>query len=326
MNEGYTRKRDRPGKAGRVLSIIAVVLIAVTVFGVIASVSNNNIGAGGGFGGNNNVVTPEPDPIVPTPPLAAPFGGTTIFSEDFSAPDATAKKGSQVMNGNKYNLIYNASYVSTSFDQALSVSYNYDDESLGQEFHVNFYPLVNGEKINYDDVSYVMYDFDINAEEFYDTFYIKALYDSMPATRVNDIEFEPSVYTYSDGRISLTLLSYAGNNDRWINTDGTIHVTLIYRHDLADHSNTVCYMYVDGNFAGTSSLITKTDTTAITSLRIGVSSARNLNTAGTLSIDNISINVFDAGYEGAISDLFDDTSILLQDCSDSILFTGEYAE
>ena len=315
MNEGYTRKRDRPGKAGRVLSIIAVVLMAVTVFGVIASVSNNNFGAGGGGGGNNN-----------TPPLADPFGGTTILSEDFSAPDATAKKGSQVMNGNKYNLIYNASYVSTSFDQALSVSYYYNEESLGQEFHVNFYPLVDGEKINYDDVSYVMYDFDINAEEFYDTFYIRALYDSMPSTRVNDIEFVPEKHFYPDGASSVVLDSFSGDGNVRLRTDATIHVTFIYRHDLTDHSNTVCYMYVDGNFAGTSSLITKTDTTAITSLRIGVSSARNLNTAGTLSIDNININVFDAGYEGAISDLFDDTSILLQDCSDSILFTGEYAE
>lgn len=318
------RKRTKISGFNSVMLLIVSVLALVLIFGAVAvlfkPIANEEID------GLDEPPSTEQE-VLPPMPVGA-FGGKTIFSESFDSTDATVTTGLQTLNSQQYSLNYEAEEITASFEEALRFEYTGTDVADSQILAA----LVladEGNTVYFHDVGYCTFDFDISLEGM-----------SNRVTFLNYYRKETSSACASQGDYHRI---YAQNKDGmvgfYVDSDNdkemelvkripstTFHITFVYKHDFDNPYFSEGQVYVNGEYICDIPRVVGPTAFRIANFRISVLPSDNLVNEGILSIDNININIFEAGYEGAIEWLFLDEDIKLQDCSDSVLFEGEYPE
>ena len=114
------------------------------------------------------------------------------------------------------------------------------------------------------------------------------------------------------------------SNSDWFVEDITypLHITYVVKLNHGRNSDT--YTYLNGEFFS-SSMNTHTTFDKIDQFRVYFPSYHN-NSGVSVCFDNVQIMTFGNGdetYDGSISTCFDDTSIRLQDVSDSVLYQSK---
>lgn len=304
-----------------IVSVLALVLIFGAVYAAFQSVEsdpNNDVGL---LPGDDQ--EPEREEI----PVDA-FGGEAIFSEDFENPDADLVANKRfTMNGNSYNLRYDKSQITGSFDGALSFTHT-GTGGISSELLAIMYLSNGDDQVFYDDIDYLSLDFDISLSEFYDRLLLTTYYIDESGSVTVPGDYNKLYMQNVDGFVNFCIDSDSDGEKEIVKTipSDSFHLTVIYKHDHINSYYTVGRAYVNGEYLCDIPRSAGSFAARIASFRFAVPAKYNLNNNGTFSIDNIAINIFERDYDGAIGWLFKDTSYSLQECSDSVLFEGEYPE
>lgn len=112
-----------------------------------------------------------------------------------------------------------------------------------------------------------------------------------------------------------------------INDSSLNHFTWVIYINHEDISSSWALIYVNGYYAFTFTNIFASESCSIASFRFDRSDKyATEGWAESICFDNFTVNVFGEGagdYNGAIASLFEDSSITLDDCIDSVLYEGD---
>lgn len=185
----------------------------------------------------------------------------------------------------------------------------------------NLYLDATKNAINLSDNSFMTVDFDINLESLYDEYRILSVF----RTSEGSLAHKQSLYLYIDyDESSKSYYSFLTEDDEkkvvWNSDLPYAHITLAYRFDQENPSNSIVNWYIDGQYVGSATQFLKDAASVARSLRIYSYENANVTSGDLIRLLNYQVNVFEAGYEGAINYLFEYPEVTLQECSDSVLF------
>ena len=282
-------------------------IVGVSAFLLLVLVSGVIINAFDGFGGFFLAGDKKPGESV-----SEEFGGTVAMDATFDF----MKDPSDVIG-----LEFGGVYSSVNFPGYLNVE-QYSKGSDGS--HINFYATRMG-SLSLSEVDYFAIDFDLAID------YMNG-----------DMQIQPRFYSNGTLAGALTgnsasyfLESGSGSDNRGIwktekNTDyhvakissGTYyHFTLLYDLTADSPSQYKQHLYIDGQYIDTHSGFLKASTDRS---KLSLSRLRLYTPDGSecfYMFDNYTITTFETGYTGAISNVANDSSLSLQDCVDSVLYT-----
>ena len=236
--------------------------------------------------------------ILPGPSDEAEFGGVNLNNTE----ELYASK----VSGLSYNLI------SGKYEQTTGI----DTELLG-----NFYILPDDGKIIVSEWDTITVDIDIT-------------YDSNDTTMFGVLSYSannkitPSKSGYSkfinlsgrdDGSCVLSVMD-GGSQSTLAVVDNSFHLTIVYNFNHSDYTQSSANVYVEGVYVGEIPCFTSSDLYSFNRIRIQQMISNNSWEDDQIGLSNLVVNGFERGYDGAINELLDDTSITLQECSDSILY------
>lgn len=231
----------------------------------------------------------------------AEFGGIELISDDFNAGIGT--KLTEISCSMKHT--------QDNGDGKIEV---YTETT--SEYHANF--SINQTVDGYD---VMMVDFDLEIDNLDDTLSIYTVYRNS----------EGNIVGAASGCSQYLNVSRNGDKlEYYVSVNGALehvgssslfaHITLIYRYNRDNYRASDALVYIDGKYVASIDGFIKSSVTKASSLRLHQLNINNTSSPDRFYVDNYSVHIFEMGYDGAINELLDDTSMTLQECTDSILY------
>lgn len=303
-------------KIKRFLTILSLVLSVAMVFSYISvSLVNEDI-----YKNFQESIT--------RPPEQKEFGGKTIASYDFSEDlvfnsrydyedypgvfnEGSIKYGSINTNNGRFEFRSDEAGV-------------YDSPYFG--FYLKDTQTSKSDGLRLDSCDYITIDYNMSTSTGY-------IFDNCQLS----LDVRNSDLSFAKGRSRLQMFnidayqglykinSFEGQEMTLDDTDVN-HFTWVIYINHEDISSSWALIYVNGYYAFTFTNIFISESCSIASFRFDRSDKyATEGWAESICFDNFTVNVFGEGsgsYNGAISSLFEDSSITLDDCIDSILYSG----
>lgn len=261
------------------------------------------------------------------PSVQKEFGGQTIASYDFSE-----------------DLIFNSQYDYEDYPGvfnegsikygSIDTNYNYfrfmnEETGVYKSPYFGFYlkdtQTSKSDGLRLDSCDYITIDYDMWSNDcFFDNGQIAL-----------DVRNSNSAFAKGSSRLQMFVMdayfqkgkinSYEGQ-ECTIDMTPRYHYTWVIYINHNDISSSTAQIYLDGKCIFTFVDIFASDACTISSLRFDRSDKYCSEFTESICFDNFTVNVFgegDGDYNGAIASLFEDSSITLDDCVDSILYEGD---
>ena len=199
--------------------------------------------------------------------------------------------------------------------------YEYRSSSLNAEYHINFALQESNISVKMRDVDIITFDLDLTLD-LNDRIQLGALCknssgDLVPSNKTNSKYLQ--IVPVGDGSYELCIIQNSALQSV-ATTDSSFHLTIVYQFNHENYSDSVAAVYLDGKYITSLPNFVSGEVSFVTDFRIHQEAKYNLHDDDVIAFSSYVVNAFERGYDGAINELIEDTSMTLQECSDSILF------
>ena len=323
------KRKSKKDSIGSTLGFVAAFLVIVMVAGIFMGMSPRSTSSKNNVDKDDTTVNKPIDTPNGEEPTVAEFGGAELINHDFENIEYSTS--GYLYQDYMYSSITGLSNASSIVENGnFKLKLAYDESNVTPENgHFGFgIPVDQPDLIDVSVYDYMTFDADYTINEIYDEFQIYSIFR----------DSKTSVDSYSDGllislsqnddgtdSISFSLFSERESSDKTVFTvDGnSFHLTYVFEFNKQDISDSRCFIYINGQYAfSTEFLYYASNPVEFGVMRHHFSNSI-LKSSGSIEIDNVNFYTFgdgDGTYDGALTDLFEDTSIKLEDCTDSILY------